>query len=332
MILTADIGASNVRVATYLAENGGLVLKHIERYLACDFADFLPILSLFLKAHPCETIDAVSIGAAGIAERGNIRLTNLNWTLSVDQIQKAVSTKNIFLINDAEAHGYGLSTLTSEDIITLQPGRPRPGNKALIAVGTGLGESILFRSGSEHIPSASEGGHCDFGPRNLEEEQLLNFLRIRYGEHVSWERVISGKFGFRNLFDFLNEQGQIQVDDPMIEKVKNKSEIGKEIQEASENGSAIATQILHWFASLLGAEAGNLALKAMASEGIYLGGGIVRRNADLLFSTNHFVSAFNAKGRMGPILRDMPVYLVLERNLAMRGLAHYAVKMLNRKS
>lgn len=332
MILTADIGASKVRIATYLKENGSLTLKHIERYLTCDHAGFLPILKLFLASHPCQSIKAVSIGAAGIVEQGTIKLTNLNWILAIDQIEEIINTKNIFLLNDVEAHGYGLSTLKSEDVITLQQGRPRPGNKAFIAVGTGLGESILFCSENEHIPCASEGGHADFAPRSVEEEQLLGFLRRRYNDHVSWERVVSGKFGFRNLFDFLIEVGQIQADDPLVKKLKNKSEIGKELQEASNAGHAIATKIMHWFVSLFGAEAGNLALKAMAVEGVYLSGGIVRRNTELLTSTDNFILSFNAKGRMAPLLRDIPVYLVLDQNLAMRGLANYALKIMNNRN
>jgi glucokinase len=89
---------------------------------------------------------------------------------------------------------------------------------------------------------------------------------------------------------------------------------------------------MHWFASLFGAEAGNLALKAMAVEGVYLSGGIVRRNAELLTSTDNFILAFNAKGRMAHLLRDMPVYLVLDQNLAMRGLANYALKIMKNRN
>lgn len=324
MIVTADIGASKVKVASFERVGDGLELKEVERYLTKDYPDFLAVLNAFLASHPGD-VEAVSIGGAGVKEDDKLRFTNISWVLHQRALAQALGLPHVFILNDVEAHGYGLFILDPKDLVVIQPGEPRPGNKAFMAVGTGLGESIIFRAGDSYIPCATEGGHADFGPS---EPHLFEFLQKRYPDHVSWERVVSGRFGFRNLFDFLIESGEISANDSLVEKLQGKDQIGPDLQEAAQSGHPGAQRALHLFASLFGAEAGNLALKAMATEGIFIGGGVARRHAQYLTNSDAFVSAFNAKGRMKRLLSKIPVYLVMDRNLAVRGLAHYAVQQI----
>jgi glucokinase len=326
MILTADIGASKVKIATFDYKNYALKIKHVERYLTKDYSTFSALLQAFLAAHPSLQITAAAIGGAGIVAQNKITLTNLNWQITVAQVAADLNTNDVYLLNDVEAHGYGIAGIQSSELMTLQAGQPRPGNMAFIAVGSGLGESILAWNGKDHIPFSTEGGHTDFGPATPQEEALLAFLRLRYDSHVSWERVVSGKFGFRNLYDFLLNTGEIKITDPLLTKIQDRQEIGEILQKEANAGSTTALGILQWFSALLGAESGNLALKAIPTAGIYIGGGIVRRHAELLKNSDNFIAAFCNKGRMSHLLKDIPVHIVMDQNLAVRGLANYVVK------
>jgi glucokinase len=230
-------------------------------------------------------------------------------------------------LNDLEAFGWGLPVLPPESFAVLQDGaQDAQGNGALIAAGTGLGEAGLFWDGSRHRPFASEGGHEDFGPRTAREIRLLEFLAKRWG-HVSWERVASGH-GLLNLFEFLRDGEGMPVPPALAEALER----GTTTQDPALISAAalaerapIAVEALDLFARLLGAEAGNLALKLKATGGVYLGGGIAPKILSKL-RDGTFMAAFVDKGRFADMLRAIPVRVVLDTDTALYGAARYAAE------
>ena len=191
---------------------------------------------------------------------------------------------------------------------------------ALIAAGTGLGESILFWDGTRYRPMPSEGGHADFAPNNDNEIELLRHLRSQY-LHVSYERVLSGP-GLHAIYEYVRDA---KKNEPtwLAEKIKA-GDPAAEIAEAGLKGQAdIAKQALDLFASIYGAEAGNLALKAMALNGVYLGGGIAPKLLAKL-KDGTFMKAFTNKGRYKRLMSKIPVNVVMNQQTALLGAASSA--------
>lgn len=130
------------------------------------------------------------------------RITNLSWSIRADELRQFLDCP-AFVINDLEANGNGIALLSPSDFHQLQAGTPRLGNAALISAGTGLGECILFWDGTRHIAVPSEGGHASFSPSDPTGLDLLAYLWQTY-DHVSWERLVSGTFGFAHLYHFFS--------------------------------------------------------------------------------------------------------------------------------
>ncbi len=208
------------------------------------------------------------------------------------------------------------------DLNSLNPGLPQAiGNRCVIAAGTGLGESILFWNGSQFLASASEGGHADFAPRNSIEIKLLEFLLNRYSR-VSYEKILSGP-GLFNIYQFLKENGQGEEPSWLKESLEREDPSAVISKAALEDKSELCEKTLDLFTSIYGAEAGNLALKVMATGGVYIGGGIGGKILKKL-KEGSFLNSFKDKGRMGPLMNRMPVKVILNEKAALLGAAHYA--------
>jgi glucokinase len=225
-------------------------------------------------------------------------------------------------LNDLEAHAWGLDDCPPEHIVTLNAGSERRGNRALIAAGTGLGQALLFFDGKRHRPSASEGGHCAFAPVVADDDALLAHIRKTH-KHVSWERVVSGLEGFRNMYDFLVTERGETPSPALLSASAAGYDLGAAVVETAAAGDAVAQKILRWFARLYGAEAGNLALKGMSIGGLYVGGGIAPRILPYLEA--EFMGGFAAKGRFRELLSAMPVRVVTDPDVALIGAARFAV-------
>jgi glucokinase len=263
----------------------------------------------------------MAIGVAGPVLGRLVRLTNLPWSIDADQLESVLRCP-VVLMNDLEAHGWAVALSSPRDLVTLQKGRPRAGNRALIAAGTGLGEATLFWQDGTHVPSASEGGHTSFSPTSPDEVELLSYLLGRYS-HVSWERLVSGTFGFRNLVDFLRASGRISLPQHISAESLDSRDVGPLVTDAATNGDEWAQVVMQWFVRLYGAEAGNLALKSMAVNGVYIAGGIAPKILSWL-KDGEFVSAFANKGRFADFMRDIPIHVVTDEHAALRGAAHVA--------
>jgi glucokinase len=252
-----------------------------------------------------------------------LKLTNLPWTLDQRDLAKSLSIEHIFLINDLEANGYGIPELAPESIVTLHPGdSAEVGHRGLIAAGTGLGEALLIWDGKMHRPIPSEGGHCDFAARTDREIALLQYLRSTLKGRVSWERVVSG-IGIQNVYAYLRDVEK--MDEPQWLRDRMKTEDPNAVigQAAEDGSSMLCFDTMQMFAAAYGAETGNIALKVLATGGMYLGGGIAPKALKTLASGG-FVQAFLDKGRLSPVLQSIPVRVILDDTCALMGAAAYA--------
>jgi glucokinase len=233
-----------------------------------------------------------------------------------------LGVKTVDLLNDLEANAYGIAALEANDFVVLNHGAPNAsGNAAVIAAGTGLGEAGLYWDGTQHHPFACEGGHADFAPQNELQVELLLYLRKKFG-HVSWERVVSGP-GLHNIYGFLRDTGRGEEPAWLVEAMRQKDPSAVISQAGLEGRSALCAQALDLFVLLYGAEAGNLALKIMATTGVFVGGGIAPKIIRKLQGPA-FMEAFAAKGRFKWLLETIPVRVILNDKTALLGAARYA--------
>jgi len=270
-------------------------------------------------------IDAACFGVAGPVLENFSRTTNLPWVIDGAALAKQFDIPQVRLLNDLEAMAHGILLLRPDELFTLNPGIPRTQKQAiaLIAAGTGLGECILYWDGTKYRPMPSEGGHADFAPNSDNEIDLLRHVRSQY-LHVSYERVLSGP-GLHAIYEYLRDT---KKNEPtwLAEKIKA-GDPAAEIAVAGLNGQAeIAKQALDLFASIYGAEAGNLALKAMAINGLYLGGGIAPKLLSKL-KDGTFMKAFTNKGRYKRAMINTPVHVVMNQQTALIGAASIAAQL-----
>lgn len=317
VVIAGDIGGTKTRLA--IAAVGGTQVR-IEReadFKSRDFPTFEALLADFLVG--VQAPGYASFGIAGPVLGRAVRTTNLPWYIEADALQQRFGFKACTLLNDLEATGYGLPALRGEDLLLLQQGGAgAEGNAAIIAAGTGLGEAGMYWDGERHHPYATEGGHASFSPQTELEVALLHYLQSRY-QHVSWERVVSG-MGLVDLHDFLRAYRGSATPQWLADKMCE-SDAAAVISRAGLSGSDdICIETLDLFVQLYGAEAGNLALKAMSRGGLYVGGGIAPKILPL-FQRDIFMQAFLKKGRMTPLLEAMPVRVILNDRVALYGAA-----------
>jgi glucokinase len=242
--------------------------------------------------------------------------------VEAERLARDLGLSNVRLLNDLEANAYGIQALGPQDFVTLNAGAPgTEGNAAVISVGTGLGEAGLFWDGNRHRPFACEGGHADFAPRDALESDLLISLRVRH-THVSYERVLSGP-GLLKIYEFLRDtnRGTERAEIASAMARKDTSEVIS--NAALEGRDELCVKALHMFVSFYGAEAGNLALKTMATGGVFIGGGIAPKILRKL-QEPEFMAAFTGKGRMQSLLEAMPVKVVMKDTAALLGAARFA--------
>lgn len=324
MLLAGDIGATKTHLALY-APDGGLVPRRQATFKSADYPSLEAVAEEFLgkaKVLP-PAVDSAVFGVAGPVVGGQTTATNLPWVISEATLQQALGIQKAKLLNDLEATAYGVPHLAAADLFTLNDAPPRSGTKAVIAPGTGLGEAILFyRDGHYHV-IPSEGGHTDFGPTNLFQIELLRYLMGKF-DHVSYERICSGR-GMPNIYTYLKENRFAQESPQVAEALRLADDPTPIIvQKAMAGESELCIATLNAFVSILGAEAGNLALKVMATGGVYLGGGIPPKIQTKL-RDGTFMAAFVNKGRFAEMLAQIPVYVILNAATALLGAACFGL-------
>jgi glucokinase len=321
MILAGDIGGTNTRLALVEATSDELRIVAEETFPSRERTSLEAAIAEFLSLHSCDLTRA-SFGIAGPVRDGRCEATNLPWVVDSKAVAKRLRLKRVGLINDLEANAYGVAVLQSKDFVILNKGaRNARGNKAIISAGTGLGEAGAYWDGKSHRPFPSEGGHADFAPRNHLEMELLEYSMKRY-RRVSYERLVSGP-GLVNVYQFLRDTGKGKEPAWLAEQMRHGDPAPIISQHALEGKVLLCLQALEIFVSLYGAEAGNLALKLMAIGGVYLGGGIAPKIVPKL-KEPEFMNAFTAKGRMRPMLQDIPVRVIMNPKTALLGAARHA--------
>jgi glucokinase len=316
------VGGTTTRLGWFAVAEGRPVARVIEKYASRDHAGLAEIVRRFVHQHPGRA-EGAAFGVAGPVRDGRVETPNLPWVVVAAELGRALDLAAVHLLNDLEANAHGIAVLGPDDVHQLARGGPgAAGNIAVIAAGTGLGEAGAYWDGRRHHAFACEGGHGDFAPGDALEDELLAHLRARYGAHVSWERVVSGP-GLVNLYAFLRDSGR-GTEAPWLAKEFEREDAAAAIAHAAlRDASPLCAAALTRFVALYGAEAGNLALKVMATGGVYLGGGIAPRILPFLARPG-FLEAFRAKGRMRPLLEAMPVRVILNDETALLGAARHA--------
>jgi glucokinase len=321
MILAGDVGGTKTALGLFEPRGSGLTLVRDEVLPSREFASLEAVVARFLGRQTGERIDAACFGVAGAVVGGRSTTTNLPWHVEEGALARAIGAARVKLLNDLEAAGYGVLNLPATKLAPIQAGSPRPGHRALIAAGTGLGEAILVWDGDRHSVLASEGGHTDFAPRTDREMDLLRFLRREF-DHVSYERVLSGP-GLHNVYRFLRERSGTPSP-AWLEDQMAGGDASVAISSAALRGDdPVCVEALELFVSIYGAEAGNLALKALAVGGVYIGGGIAPK-IRVKLEDGRFVASFRDKGRFAPLLAAIPIGLVLDARAPLLGAAHVA--------
>lgn len=325
MILAGDVGGTKVHLALYEFAGGNLKVVREQKFLAHQFASLDQVVHAFLtdQERGDRSIAAACFGCPGPVRDGRLKLTNLPWTLDARELQKSLGIDHIFLINDLEANGYGIPELAPDKIFSLHEGDASAiGHRGLIAAGTGLGEAVLIWDGKKHMPIPSEGGHCDFAARSDREIALLQHLRRSLNGRVSFERVVSG-LGIQNVYGYLRDVEKL--DEPQWLRDRLAAEDPNAVIGtcAEDGSSSISFETMRIFAAAYGAETGNIALKVLATGGMYLGGGIAPKILKTL-RNGAFMQAYLDKGRLSPLLQAIPVRVILDDTCALLGAAAYA--------
>ena len=304
MILAGDVGGTSTRLGTFDVQRGRVVLVDAETFTSRDRASLDEVVREFVSSRSVP-IEHACLAVAGPVAGGRVKTSNLPWVIDAVTLSALLDVPDVWVINDLEAAGYGLALLEERDLLVLNPGAPQAsGNAGIIAAGTGLGEAGLYWDGRQHHPFACEGGHADFAPRTAAEVELLQHLLQRFGR-VSYERVLSGP-GLENVYRFLREKAGGEEPAWLAEDMERRGAAAAISRAALQGTCEVATRALDLFVSVYGAEAGNFALKMLATGGLYVGGGIAPRIAAKL-ADGTFMDAFVAKGRMRPLLEAIPV-------------------------
>ncbi|MBZ0303460.1 MAG: glucokinase [Anaerolineae bacterium] len=325
MLLAGDIGGTKTNLAIYAAEGGPRKPLVEATFPSDDYPDLETIARAFL-AHTDYKVRYACFGVAGPIVNGHVKTTNLPWEMDETHLRDTLGLDEVHLLNDLESIGTAVPRLEAEDLYMLNEGRPEPhGAIGVIAPGTGLGEGYVVWDGSRYCAQPSEGGHTDFGPSNEREIELLRYWLSRKG-HVSYETVCSG-IGIGNIYTFLKDTGHAPEPDWLAERFASAEDTTPIIvQTALEKNEPLCSATLETFISILGAEAGNVALKVLATGGIYLGGGIPPRILPAL-QQGQFMHAFLRKGRFANLLGRMPVKVILNPKAALMGAATYGLEM-----
>jgi glucokinase len=320
MLLAGDVGGTKALLGLFLDSPGRPKLVDARAFATRDYAGLEEAVDAFLavQPRPVTPLTAASFGVAGPIVNQVARLTNVPWVVDASAVASRFNVPNVTLLNDLQAMAYSVDVLEPGELAIVQPGRAEPtGNAALIAAGTGLGEALLHYVGGRFIPSPTEGGHADFAPRTADEVALLRHLTGRFGR-ADYEHVISGP-GLVNVHRFTHPDGCAACG----------VEAGQDAAPSRISAAALGRHCpdcvrgLEVFVSVYGAEAGNLALRSVATAGVFVGGGIAPKILPAL-QDGRFIEAFRAKAPMETFLSRVPVSVILNDRAGLLGAAVHA--------
>lgn len=318
MLLAGDIGGTKTVLALFDVANIWHPL-YLQSFPSGDYHSLEAIIEEFL-ADKTVTVTHASFGVAGPVLNNKASITNLPWLIDGTAVAQQFRFEQAHLLNDLEAIATAVPHLRSADLVVLNHGEPDPqGTIGVIAPGTGLGEAFISWDGERYQAHPSEGGHASFAPANKEQTELLSFLWGRFN-HVSYERVCSGS-GIPNLYDYLQQCGRFDEPAWLKDELATTEDRSPVIfNNALEKEEPICVAALQLFIDILANEASNLAIKLLATGGIYIGGGIPPRILPQ-FKSMGFVQSYTSKGRFADLVRKMPVYVIRNTQTGLFGAA-----------
>lgn len=326
MLLAGDVGGTKTNLAIFSSKDD-LRTPLLEMTFSSGQYPSLEALVQEFLSHVHTPITRACFGVAGPVLAGKAKITNLNWSINEADLRQALNIPHVYLLNDLHAMAHAIPLLKPSDLRTLNGGEPDPqGTIAVIAPGTGLGEAFLTRDSSRYYTHPSEGGHVDFAPTNGFEIELLRYLLERF-EHVSYELICSGS-GLPHIYDCLKEFVRLNEPPWLAEQLAEASDRTPVIVNAALSPTApdpLCVATVKIFVSIMGAEAGNMALKMLATGGVYVGGGIPPRILQFL-EDGSFMNSFTNKGRFSSLLKQIPVHVVLNPKLALIGAAALGIE------
>ena len=325
MILAGDVGGTKTTLALFEPRAGELVPVREDTRHSHEFPSLEAAIARFLDEGPRAAIAAACIGIAGPVVEGRVAATNLPWVVDERRLAAAIPAARARLLNDLEATAHGIWALGDTELVSLQPGAFGRGTVGVIAAGTGLGEAIVVGDGAARRVVATEGGHADFAPRGELEEDLLRYLRKEFG-HVSYERVLSGP-GLVNVYRFLRDTGVARESAQTAALMRERDPAAVVTELGTRAADRLCEMALGVFVAVYGAEAGNLALKALTVGGVVVAGGIAPRVVPVL-AAGTFIGAFRDKGRLSSLMETIPVRVALNPRTALLGAARVALTML----
>jgi glucokinase len=324
MLLAGDVGGTKTNLAAYSSREELREPLAMATFPSADHLSLESLVQEFTRQFP-QPFTLACFGVAGPVVDDRAEITNLPWTISARRLEQELGIPTVRLMNDLAAIASAIPLLQADDLHIVNPGIKRPNaTLCVLAPGTGLGEAFLTWNGSRYVAHESEGGHADFGPSTPRQTDLLRYLQQRFG-HVSCERVCSG-IGLPNIYTFLKEEGfaaepawlaallageDVDPTPPIVNAALNPSA-----------GDELCVETLRMFVTIMGSEAGNLALKVLATGGVYLGGGIPPRILPAL-RDGTFMESFRSKGRLRDVLIDVPVYVITNPRVALVGAAAF---------
>ena len=336
MILAGDVGGTKTLLGLFSTAPERPAAIEVGEFVTLAYDALEPMVREFLRAQNIDPkrIEATCIGVAGAVTGQVARLTNVPWLVEAASVEEAFRFRRVRVINDLEALAYGVTVLEPSELKALQVGDAlADGNGAVIAAGTGLGEAMLHNVDGRFVPAASEGGHADFAARTPREFEMVEEMTKVFGR-VSVEHVVSG-LGLVNIYQFTHEafgSGPLLTPGSIaparlckgVGAVKDYAELPARITKAAMEGRCDACgEALDLFISAYGAEAGNIALRYVATAGVYIGGGIAPKILPALES-GMFMDAFRAKEPMADLVATMPVSVILNPDAALLGAALHA--------
>lgn len=337
IILSGDIGGTNTRLMLCeLQKSKSKTFKerfsliHQKTFKSAEYKSLSDVISLFLKEKETKNhkIEAVTFAAAGPIVIGSVQFTNLPWIVEEKELIKALKTDKVKLINDFEAIGYGIETLTNNDLSTLQKGQSDSSNlTAVIGAGTGLGVTFLYQDGDIPKVQPTEGGHIDFAPKDDEQIKLLQYMKRKL-HRVSVERFVSGP-GLVNIYKFVSDNPLYnQKENPELKRILHatKDQAAEIANFAHKHGDPMALRAIDIFIKIYGSVAGDLALTTLPKKGLYIVGGMAPKLLPQL-SDGRFLNAFIDKGRMMNLIKSIPLHIVLNTDVGIQGATIFASRL-----
>lgn len=333
MLLAGDVGGTKTLLGLFSRDGDRPVPGELGEFVTLDYDGLEAIVREFLRARnvaPRE-IEAAGFGVAGAVTGGAARLTNVPWLVDESRLEEDLGLRRCVLMNDLEAFAFAVPVLESDELAVLQQGVPQPGgNAAIIAAGTGLGEAFLHNIDGRYVPGASEGGHADYAARTPRELQMVDALTRVFGR-VSVEHIVSGP-GIVNVYQFTHQAfGSVAGPHesavmpshlcPAVGVVRDPADLPALISSAGLEGRCSrCAEAMDLFMAAYGAEAGNLALRYVATGGVYVGGGIAPKILPAL-ETGPFLDAFRSKEPMAHLVATVPIAVILNDEAGLLGAA-----------